>query len=103
MSAYAQGGALANLLFPEPLGYFDFMKLLTHARLVLTDSGGVQEETTYLGVPCLTMRENTERPVTGTQGTNRLVGLDPARTVEEGLRALASPPKGRGPERGAGH
>ena len=61
----------------EPLGYLDFLALLDHARLVLTDSGGIQEETTVLGVPCLTFRENTERPITVTQGTNRVVGLDP--------------------------
>jgi UDP-N-acetylglucosamine 2-epimerase (non-hydrolysing) len=58
----------------EPLGYLDFLALQAHAALVLTDSGGVQEETTYLGVPCLTTRPNTERPVTITVGTNRLVG-----------------------------
>lgn len=79
---------LPNLLFTEPLGYLDFMRLLRDARFVLTDSGGVQEETTYLGVPCLTMRENTERPVTVTQGTNRLVGLDPRKIVAEALHAL---------------
>ena len=56
----------------EPLGYTDFMSLVSNARLVITDSGGIQEETTYLGIPCLTMRENTERPITVTQGTNRL-------------------------------
>jgi UDP-N-acetylglucosamine 2-epimerase (non-hydrolysing) len=58
----------------EPLGYFDFLRLQASARVVLTDSGGVQEETTVLGVPCITMRENTERPVTCDQGTNQLVG-----------------------------
>ena len=63
----------------EPLGYLDFLSLLDNARLVLTDSGGIQEETTVLGVPCLTFRENTERPITVTHGTNRVVGLDPAR------------------------
>ncbi|MBI2806386.1 MAG: UDP-N-acetylglucosamine 2-epimerase (non-hydrolyzing) [Planctomycetes bacterium] len=87
--ALGQGEALPNLLFTEPLGYLDFMKLVGDARFVLTDSGGVQEETTYLGVPCLTMRENTERPVTVAQGTNRLVGLDPGKIVAEGLHALA--------------
>ena len=61
----------------DPLGYLDFLKLLSHARVVLTDSGGIQEETTILGVPCLTLRENTERPVTVELGTNRLVGTDP--------------------------
>ena len=63
----------------EPLGYLDFLSLLDNARLVLTDSGGIQEETTVLGVPCLTFRENTERPITVTHGTNRVVGLDPGR------------------------
>jgi UDP-N-acetylglucosamine 2-epimerase (non-hydrolysing) len=66
------GHAVCNLRFLEPLGYLDFLALETHASLVLTDSGGIQEETTYLGVPCLTARPNTERPVTITQGTNRL-------------------------------
>jgi UDP-N-acetylglucosamine 2-epimerase (non-hydrolysing) len=89
MIPYQEAGTLPNLMFTEPLGYLDFMKLLSHARLVLTDSGGVQEETTFLGVPCLTMRENTERPVTVTEGTNRLVGLDPQCIVAEGLQALA--------------
>jgi UDP-N-acetylglucosamine 2-epimerase (non-hydrolysing) len=67
----------------EPLGYLDFLRLMADARLVLTDSGGVQEETTVLGVPCLTMRENTERPVTVSVGTNRIVGRDPDRIREE--------------------
>lgn len=57
----------------EPLGYTDFMSLVFDCRYVLTDSGGIQEETTYLGIPCFTLRENTERPITVTQGTNRLV------------------------------
>jgi UDP-N-acetylglucosamine 2-epimerase (non-hydrolysing) len=83
-----QRDPLPNLKFIEPLGYLDFMKLIGNARFVLTDSGGVQEETTYLGIPCLTMRENTERPVTVTQGTNRLVGLNPQQIIAEGLHAL---------------
>jgi UDP-N-acetylglucosamine 2-epimerase (non-hydrolysing) len=66
----------------EPQGYLAFLDLMMHARLVLTDSGGVQEETTILGVPCLTLRENTERPVTVIQGTNTLVGTDPQRIVD---------------------
>jgi UDP-N-acetylglucosamine 2-epimerase (non-hydrolysing) len=61
----------------QPMGYLDFLKLLSTARAVLTDSGGIQEETTVLGVPCLTMRDNTERPVTIEEGTNRLAGTDP--------------------------
>jgi len=64
-----------------PLGYLDFMKLLSESRLVLSDSGGIQEETTILGVPCLTLRDNTERPVTLELGTNQLVGTDPAKIL----------------------
>jgi len=60
----------------EPLGYNDFVTLMAQARLVATDSGGIQEETTALGIPCLTMRQGTERPVTVTIGTNVIVGLD---------------------------
>ncbi len=70
----------------DPLGYLDFLHLETLASVVLTDSGGIQEETTVLGVPCLTLRENTERPVTVTRGTNRLVGTDAERIVA-GYRA----------------
>jgi UDP-N-acetylglucosamine 2-epimerase (non-hydrolysing) len=67
-----------DLLLCEPLGYLDFLSLLADAGAVLTDSGGIQEETTYLGVPCFTLRANTERPITLTAGTNTLLGLDPA-------------------------
>ncbi len=66
-------GLTANVILTEPLGYVDFLSLVRESKLVLTDSGGIQEETTYLGIPCLTLRENTERPITITQGTNRLV------------------------------
>jgi UDP-N-acetylglucosamine 2-epimerase (non-hydrolysing) len=66
----------------DPLGYLDFLSLETDARAVLTDSGGIQEETTYLGVPCFTLRANTERPVTVELGTNTLLGLDPAAIAE---------------------
>lgn len=62
-----------------PMPYLEFLGLMARARLVLTDSGGIQEETTALGVPCLTLRENTERPITITEGTNRLIGPDPSR------------------------
>jgi UDP-N-acetylglucosamine 2-epimerase (non-hydrolysing) len=85
----------AGLILIEPLGYLDFLKLLAHARLVLTDSGGIQEETTVLGVPCLTLRENTERPVTTEQGTNVLVGLKPDRIVDAARRVLHDPPRDR--------
>jgi UDP-N-acetylglucosamine 2-epimerase (non-hydrolysing) len=67
-----------GLLLCEPLGYLDFLSLLADAGAVLTDSGGIQEETTYLGIPCFTLRDNTERPVTIRAGTNTLLGLDPA-------------------------
>lgn len=76
----AQRGGGLRLL--DPIGYLEFLQLESEAALVLTDSGGVQEETTYLGVPCLTLRPNTERPITISQGTNRLAPLDP-----EGLGA----------------
>jgi UDP-N-acetylglucosamine 2-epimerase (non-hydrolysing) len=72
----------------EPLGYLDFLRLYSGARLVLTDSGGLQEETTALGIPCLTLRENTERPVTVELGTNRVVGTDEERIVSEAEAAL---------------
>jgi UDP-N-acetylglucosamine 2-epimerase (non-hydrolysing) len=67
-----------GLLLSAPLGYLDFLSLIADAGAVLTDSGGIQEETTYLGVPCFTLRDNTERPVTIRAGTNTLLGLDPA-------------------------
>jgi UDP-N-acetylglucosamine 2-epimerase (non-hydrolysing) len=78
----------AGVRLMEPLGYLAFLALTDSAALVLTDSGGLQEETTVLGVPCLTLRENTERPITIAQGTNLLVGLNPDRIVEEGRQAL---------------
>jgi UDP-N-acetylglucosamine 2-epimerase (non-hydrolysing) len=82
---------MKGLVLIDPLGYLDFMKLVAHARIVLTDSGGIQEETTVLGVPCLTLRNNTERPITCEQGTNQLVGLDPERIIAAGLGVLALP------------
>jgi len=69
--------ALPALRLAEPLPYLDFVRVMANARCVLTDSGGIQEETTALGVPCLTLRTNTERPVTVTRGTNRIVGVEP--------------------------
>jgi UDP-N-acetylglucosamine 2-epimerase (non-hydrolysing) len=65
-----------SLKLVDPLGYIDFMAIVRQAALVITDSGGIQEETTYLGIPCLTLRDSTERPITLTQGTNRLVPAD---------------------------
>src|SRR4030067_1879522 len=72
----------------EPLGYLEFLQLMRHARLVLTDSGGIQEETTWLGIPCLTLRENTERPITVEIGTNQLVGMDTQRIILAAEKAL---------------
>jgi len=80
-----------GLILTPPLGYLDFLKLMSSARLVLTDSGGIQEETTILQVPCLTLRENTERPVTIEMGTNRLVGTDPETIVTAAQEALEAP------------
>ncbi len=74
----AAGAEHLGLILSEPLGYLDFLSLLADAGAALTDSGGIQEETTYLGVPCFTLRDNTERPVTVRAGTNTLLGLDPA-------------------------
>jgi UDP-N-acetylglucosamine 2-epimerase (non-hydrolysing) len=82
-----------GLLVTGPLGYLDFLGLTAGARIVLTDSGGIQEETTVLGVPGLTMRESTERPVTVTDGTNRIVGSDPELIVEEALTILEGRPQ----------
>lgn len=79
-----------GLMVVEPLGYLDFLALQSQAALVITDSGGIQEETTFLGVPCLTVRENTERPVTMTLGTNRLVGQDMELLRREASRALGN-------------
>jgi UDP-N-acetylglucosamine 2-epimerase (non-hydrolysing) len=83
----------------DPVGYLDFLSLEADARAVLTDSGGVQEETTYLGVPCFTLRDNTERPVTVRAGTNTLLGLDPERIADvlPALAAGAAGPGGRPP------
>ncbi|WP_447985814.1 non-hydrolyzing UDP-N-acetylglucosamine 2-epimerase [Nitrospira sp. Nam74] len=72
----------------EPLGYLDFLCLMSHARVLLTDSGGIQEETTALGVPCVTLRKNTERPVTITHGTNRLAGTNPRSILREARASL---------------
>jgi UDP-N-acetylglucosamine 2-epimerase (non-hydrolysing) len=86
----------AGIAYVDPLGYIDFVALVSRARLVLTDSGGIQEEATVLGVPCLTLRETTERPVTITHGTNRVIGSDPGRIVSAALQTLAHPPRRNG-------
>lgn len=83
------GGSGARYM--APLGYLEFVGLVAGSRLVLTDSGGLQEETTALGVPCLTLRGQTERPITVTQGTNRIVGTSPDRIVAEATCVLSEP------------
>ncbi len=101
-------GAPPGVRLTEPLGYLEFLGLLTGAAAALTDSGGIQEETTFLGVPCFTLRANTERPVTCDLGTNTLLGLDPARIAdvpglidEQATRPASVPPlwDGRASER----
>lgn len=93
-----------HLRLIPPVGYLDFLCLLNRAALVLTDSGGIQEETTALGVPCLTLRKNTERPITVTEGTNQLVGQDPTKIVSATQEILAGKTKGgRVPKLWDGH
>lgn len=86
--------AHAGITLIEPLSYIPFMNLVLGAKVIITDSGGIQEETTYLGIPCLTLRENTERPITVSQGSNHLLG--PA-DLEDGVRTLVIPQAQRPP------
>jgi len=79
---------IPNLIITEPIGYLDFMKLQMNAKFILTDSGGIQEESTFFGVPCLTLRENTERPITITEGTNQLVPLDSQSIIQYSMDVL---------------
>ena len=91
--------SIPNLTITEPIGYLEFLNLMDHAQLVVTDSGGIQEETTYLGVPCLTLRENTERPITCEIGTNQICGLDLELIVKRAFEVFDGKPKtGRVPE-----
>ncbi|MBA5871815.1 MAG: UDP-N-acetylglucosamine 2-epimerase (non-hydrolyzing) [Nitrospira sp. CR2.1] len=83
------GKALPSMHYVDPLGYLEFNYLVKHARGVITDSGGITEETTVLGVPCLTLRDNTERPETVTIGTNELIGTDPAKLPPALTRVMA--------------
>ena len=88
----AAGVATGDVQLLEPLGYLEFLSLVAGARAVLTDSGGIQEETTFLGLPCFTLRDNTERPITCDRGTNTLLGLAPERIAEiPGLLASSRP------------
>lgn len=94
----AEIGVPGGTRLVPPAGYLDFIALQDSARVVLTDSGGIQEETTALGVPCVTLRDNTERPITVEQGTNVLAGRDPERIVSTVNRVLDDPPAPRRPE-----
>ena len=92
---FGLGDRLGGVRLLDPLGYIEFLGLMADARLVITDSGGIQEETTVLGVPCLTVRRNTERPVTLTDGTNQLV--EPARDpLIEAVTEVLDGPRGPG-------
>jgi len=83
--------SIKDLRVVDPIGYLDFLRLESCARLVLTDSGGIQEETTVLGIPCITLRENTERPITVEMGTNTIAGTDTNKIVAAATRALDNP------------
>jgi UDP-N-acetylglucosamine 2-epimerase (non-hydrolysing) len=91
-------GELEGIIPTEPLGYIDFLALTSHARLIMTDSGGLQEESTALGIPCLTLRENTERPITVTHGTNRVVGTRTEDIVNGFEQAVGAATPARMPE-----
>lgn len=104
LDAPGLAAAARALRLVDPLGYLDFLSLTSAARLILTDSGGLQEEATALGVPCLTLRDNTERPVTVAEGTNEVVGTDPERIVAAARSALDGDGKrGRIPALWDGH
>jgi UDP-N-acetylglucosamine 2-epimerase (non-hydrolysing) len=89
--ASSEDGNKTGIVSLDPLGYLDFLSLTDHATLVLTDSGGVQEETTVLGVPCLTLRENTERPATVEHGSNQIAGVDPERILSAARSIVKNP------------
>jgi UDP-N-acetylglucosamine 2-epimerase (non-hydrolysing) len=94
---YDQVASSKTFRLVEPFGYLEFLKLMANAAVVLTDSGGIQEETTVLGVPCLTLRENTERPVTVTAGTNSIVGTEPATILEAYAKTRSVPRQATAP------
>jgi UDP-N-acetylglucosamine 2-epimerase (non-hydrolysing) len=99
----SRAASLRGIVALEPLSYFDFLCLISKARIVLTDSGGIQEETTVLGIPCLTLRENTERPVTITEGTNVLVGTNKEAIVRHALKKIGKTETPKRPELWDGH
>jgi UDP-N-acetylglucosamine 2-epimerase (non-hydrolysing) len=86
---FANGEEVKGIWLTEPLGYLEFLHLNMHAKMALTDSGGLQEETTVLGVPCITMRHNTERPITCEVGTNVIVGNDPEKILSAARRVMS--------------
>ncbi len=93
-----------NIILTEPIGYIDFLTLTKNAELILTDSGGIQEESTYLGVQCITLRTSTERPVTVEVGTNQLLGTDLELAEKAALEILSGKiKKGKIPELWDGH
>lgn len=93
-----------NVILTDPIGYLDFLALTSNAELILTDSGGIQEESTYLGIQCITLRTSTERPVTVDVGTNQLLGTDLARALDAAMEVLTGNKKaGRRPELWDGH
>ena len=101
---FNHGTPVAGIWLTEPLGYLEFLHLNMQARMVLTDSGGLQEETTVLGVPCLTMRNNTERPITCELGTNVMVGNQPSEILAQAKKILSGEPKPTEiPEKWDGH
>ncbi len=103
LAEFGLDAAMSGFVLTEPLGYTDFLSLTSNARIILTDSGGLQEESTALGIPCLTMRENTERPITITHGTNRLVGTRTADIIAGYHEAMATNTPPRVPELWDGH
>jgi UDP-N-acetylglucosamine 2-epimerase (non-hydrolysing) len=103
LAEFGLDSAMNGFVLTEPLGYTDFLSLTSNAGIILTDSGGLQEESTALGIPCLTMRENTERPVTITDGTNRLVGTKAADILAGYREAMSSVTPPRLPELWDGH
>lgn len=94
---------IANLIYTDSLGYLDFMKLVTNSKIVITDSGGIQEETTYLQIPCITVRENTERPITISLGNNELIELNAELISNRMSEKLNSGKKGQIPPLWDGH
>ncbi len=103
-SLYDYVASQSKIRLTDPLGYLESLSLMRHAKFVLTDSGGIQEETTAIGVPCLTLRNNTERPITIHEGTNELVGNAPHRIIERAMALLSGTPKtGRMPKLWDGH